>query len=97
MEQLSRLKKQSKEEFNPLETLSCRYLRLSDSNVQTLERLCAEDGVDVGIHPHTNTEKLHIGSEIISGNGNETNMIHTRIDPHGLGFILDNQTAASKN
>jgi len=32
--------------------LNCRYLRLTPSNVKTLEKLCGDAGYDVSYHPH---------------------------------------------
>ncbi|XP_078577359.1 uncharacterized protein LOC144862594 [Branchiostoma floridae x Branchiostoma japonicum] len=45
-------------EFNPLEVLSCRYLRLSATNVETLTDMCRQAGIDPGIHPHMTPEQL---------------------------------------
>ncbi|XP_078666156.1 uncharacterized protein LOC144908447 isoform X1 [Branchiostoma floridae x Branchiostoma belcheri] len=45
-------------EFNPLEVLSCRYLRLSAANVETLTDMCRQAGIDPGIHPHMTPEQL---------------------------------------
>ncbi|XP_070573943.1 uncharacterized protein [Ptychodera flava] len=45
-------------DFNPADTLQCRYLRLTGSNVAALEEMCRKGGVDVEIHPHSNIEDI---------------------------------------
>ncbi|XP_068938914.1 uncharacterized protein C16orf78 homolog [Petaurus breviceps papuanus] len=45
--------------LKPQEVLSCRYLRLSKNNVQTLLRLCREAGMDIDIHPHMNESEMN--------------------------------------
>lgn len=32
--------------------LNCGYLRLTASNIATLEEICSKDGYDVSAHPH---------------------------------------------
>ncbi|XP_048253229.1 uncharacterized protein LOC124119150 [Haliotis rufescens] len=39
--------------FDPMEVLNCTYLRLSRSNVESLERMVRESGRDPGIHAHS--------------------------------------------
>ncbi|PIK46940.1 hypothetical protein BSL78_16200 [Apostichopus japonicus] len=52
-------------EFDPLEALQCRYLRLSPSNIEDLMTACKEAGVEVDfLHPHSNVEDL---SEYVFG------------------------------
>ncbi|XP_064612020.1 uncharacterized protein LOC135475973 [Liolophura sinensis] len=46
--------------FDPLAMLNCGYLRLSKSNVRELERLCREQGIDPGIHAHTDVEDFQL-------------------------------------
>lgn len=41
---------------------SCRYLRLSESNISTLLQLCKESGVDVDIHPHMKDSDIDIAT-----------------------------------
>ncbi|XP_014666264.1 PREDICTED: uncharacterized protein LOC106808180 [Priapulus caudatus] len=54
---LQRLKEQSPgpwaDGINPKELLDCTYLRLSDNNVERLEKMCEDAGMLVGIHPHS--------------------------------------------
>ncbi|XP_027723426.1 uncharacterized protein C16orf78 homolog [Vombatus ursinus] len=45
--------------LKPQEVLSCRYLRLSKNNVQTLINLCKDSGMDVDIHPHMNESEMN--------------------------------------
>ncbi|XP_044515661.1 uncharacterized protein C16orf78 homolog [Gracilinanus agilis] len=45
--------------LKPHEVLSCRYLRLSKNNIQTLLRLCKEAGMDVDIHPHMSESEMN--------------------------------------
>ncbi|CAH1793996.1 unnamed protein product [Owenia fusiformis] len=45
-------KELTKFKFDPVEMLSCRYLRLSKNNVERLTTMCEDSGIDVGIHPH---------------------------------------------
>ncbi|XP_051835768.1 uncharacterized protein C16orf78 homolog [Antechinus flavipes] len=45
--------------LKPEEVLSCRYLRLSKNNIQTLLRLCKEAGMDIDIHPHMNESEMN--------------------------------------
>ncbi|XP_036603889.1 uncharacterized protein C16orf78 homolog isoform X2 [Trichosurus vulpecula] len=45
--------------LKPQEVLSCRYLRLSKNNIQTLIRLCREAGMDIDIHPHMNESEMN--------------------------------------
>ncbi|XP_043838159.1 uncharacterized protein C16orf78 homolog [Dromiciops gliroides] len=45
--------------LKPQEVLSCRYLRLSKNNVQTLLKLCRESGMDIDIHPHMNESEMN--------------------------------------
>ncbi|XP_063951791.1 uncharacterized protein LOC129268540 [Lytechinus pictus] len=44
--------------FDPLQVLRCRYLRLSQSNIDTLLEMCRESGIEVGVHPHMNIEDI---------------------------------------
>ncbi|XP_007474895.2 uncharacterized protein C16orf78 homolog isoform X2 [Monodelphis domestica] len=45
--------------LKPHEVLSCRYLRLSKNNIQTLLKLCKEAGMEVDIHPHMNESEMN--------------------------------------
>ncbi|XP_072488258.1 uncharacterized protein C16orf78 homolog [Notamacropus eugenii] len=45
--------------LQPQEVLSCRYLRLSKNNIQTLLRLCNEAGMNIDIHPHMNESEMN--------------------------------------
>ncbi|KAM9063085.1 uncharacterized protein C16orf78 homolog [Sarcophilus harrisii] len=45
--------------LKPEEVLSCRYLRLSKNNIQTLLRLCKEAGMEIDIHPHMNESEMN--------------------------------------
>ncbi|XP_022107692.1 uncharacterized protein LOC110988477 [Acanthaster planci] len=42
--------------FDPLEALMCRYLRLSSTNVETLEAMCRDAGIEVGAHAYQQIE-----------------------------------------
>ena len=54
--------------FNPLDALMCQYLRLSTSNVETLEQMCREAGLEVDAHPHQQIKNI---SQYVFGIGNE--------------------------
>lgn len=56
-------------ELSPRELLECKYLRLSDSNVQRLESLCREAGMAVDIHPHSHINDV---AAVVFGNKSET-------------------------
>ena len=43
-----------------LQILQCSYLRLSKSNIETLEKMCREQGVDPGIHVHKDVTDYNI-------------------------------------
>ncbi|XP_038067143.1 uncharacterized protein LOC119737117 [Patiria miniata] len=45
--------------FDPMEALMCRYLRLSSTNVETLEEMCREAGIEVGAHAHHQIENAN--------------------------------------
>nr|XP_002132057.1 uncharacterized protein C16orf78-like [Ciona intestinalis] len=42
------------------ELLNCRYLRLTQNNVKTLEDVCQEGGYDVDFHPHVNDQTMEL-------------------------------------
>ncbi|XP_015223929.2 uncharacterized protein [Lepisosteus oculatus] len=48
--------------LHPLEALSCRYLRLTDSNIRTLLEQCRDCGIHVDIHPHMKDSEIDIGT-----------------------------------
>ncbi|XP_025039461.1 uncharacterized protein C16orf78 homolog isoform X2 [Pelodiscus sinensis] len=54
-------------QIRPEEFLSCRYLRLSQSNINTLLQLCKESGVHIEIHPHMKESEIDI-STVLSSN-----------------------------
>uniref|UniRef100_A0A8D0BK17 Uncharacterized protein n=1 Tax=Salvator merianae TaxID=96440 RepID=A0A8D0BK17_SALMN len=45
-------------QIKPEEFLSCRYLRLSQSNIDTLLELCKESGIYVDLHPHMKESEI---------------------------------------
>lgn len=47
-------------DFNPGELLNCSYLRLTHSNVETLENAMREAGKDPGIHAHSKIENIEL-------------------------------------
>ncbi|XP_069113500.1 trichohyalin-like isoform X2 [Argopecten irradians] len=50
--------------FDPLEMLHCCYLRLSKSNIERLEQMVRESGIDPGIHAHSDVTDLDIWQEL---------------------------------
>ena len=46
------------QKIDPVDTLMCRYLRLSALNVETLVEMCNESGIDIGIHPHMSIDDV---------------------------------------
>ncbi|KAL4234644.1 hypothetical protein ACF0H5_006285 [Mactra antiquata] len=46
--------------LDPAQILQCRYLRLSKSNVESLENMLKEQGKDVGIHVHSDVSNTDI-------------------------------------
>lgn len=60
MQLLEELHGKQKPEFTPSEILNCGYLRLSKSNVETLEDMIRESGKDPGIHVHSDTTNINI-------------------------------------
>ncbi|XP_029466492.1 uncharacterized protein C16orf78 homolog [Rhinatrema bivittatum] len=55
---------QSLPHIKPEEILRCRYLRLSDSNISTLLKLCKDSGVHIDIHPHMKESEIDIHTVI---------------------------------
>ncbi|KAJ6665966.1 hypothetical protein lerEdw1_000870 [Lerista edwardsae] len=53
--------------IKPEEILSCRYLRLSQNNINTLLELCKESGVYIDLHPHMKESDID-ASTILSSN-----------------------------
>uniref|UniRef100_A0A8C5R9T2 Uncharacterized protein n=1 Tax=Laticauda laticaudata TaxID=8630 RepID=A0A8C5R9T2_LATLA len=53
---------QSLPEIKPEEILSCRYLRLSQSNIETLLELCKESGIYIDLHPHMKESEIDVSS-----------------------------------
>lgn len=53
--------------IKPEEILSCRYLRLSQNNINTLLELCKESGVYIDLHPHMKESDIDV-STILSSN-----------------------------
>ncbi|XP_019391683.1 PREDICTED: uncharacterized protein C16orf78 homolog [Crocodylus porosus] len=53
-------------QIRPEEFLSCRYLRLSQSNINTLLQLCKESGVCMEIHPHMKESEININTVLSS-------------------------------
>ncbi|XP_014379320.1 uncharacterized protein C16orf78 homolog [Alligator sinensis] len=53
-------------QIRPEEFLSCRYLRLSQSNINTLLQLCKESGVHMEIHPHMKESEININTVLSS-------------------------------
>ncbi|XP_060110270.1 uncharacterized protein C16orf78 homolog [Heteronotia binoei] len=58
-------------QIRPEEILSCRYLRLSQSNIETLVSLCKESGIDIDIHPHMKESEINI-TTVLSSNPSRT-------------------------
>ncbi|XP_077166676.1 uncharacterized protein C16orf78 homolog isoform X2 [Paroedura picta] len=58
-------------QIRPEEILSCRYLRLSQSNIDTLLDLCRESGIDIDIHPHMKESDINI-TTVLSSNPSRT-------------------------
>ncbi|XP_061450687.1 uncharacterized protein C16orf78 homolog [Rhineura floridana] len=54
-------------EIKPEEFLSCRYLRLSQSNINTLLKLCKESGIYIDLHPHMKESDIDV-SKVLSSN-----------------------------
>ncbi|XP_033014848.1 uncharacterized protein C16orf78 homolog [Lacerta agilis] len=52
-------------EIKPEEFLSCRYLRLSQSNIDTLLKLCKEAGIYIDLHPHMKASDIDV-SKVLS-------------------------------
>ncbi|XP_029140511.1 uncharacterized protein C16orf78 homolog [Protobothrops mucrosquamatus] len=48
--------------IKPEEILSCRYLRLSQSNIDTLLELCKESGIYIDLHPHMKESEIDVSS-----------------------------------
>ncbi|MRA76128.1 DUF4638 domain-containing protein, partial [Bacillus thuringiensis] len=44
--------------FDPVGTLNCRYLRLSENNVKELLDMCDKQDIKVGIHGHMTEEEV---------------------------------------
>ncbi|KAI0228037.1 hypothetical protein LSAT2_021479 [Lamellibrachia satsuma] len=44
--------------FDPVGTLNCRYLRLSENNVKELTEMCESQGIKIGIHGHMTQEQV---------------------------------------
>ncbi|XP_067650986.1 uncharacterized protein [Haliotis asinina] len=49
-----------KVELDPMEVLNCSYLRLSKSNIESLERMVRESGRDPGIHAHSDVTDFEL-------------------------------------
>ena len=60
------LGRDNKGTINPEELLNCSYLRLSKSNVETLEQLMREKGVNPGIHAHFDVSNYDVFAAIKS-------------------------------
>ncbi|XP_054856244.1 uncharacterized protein C16orf78 homolog [Eublepharis macularius] len=58
-------------QIRPEEILSCRYLRLSQSNIDTLLELCRESGIYIDIHPHMKESDINV-STVLSSNPSRT-------------------------
>nr|XP_056718353.1 uncharacterized protein C16orf78 homolog [Euleptes europaea] len=58
-------------QIHPEEILSCRYLRLSQSNINTLLELCRESGIYIDIHPHMKESEIDV-STVLSSNPSRT-------------------------
>ncbi|XP_015263322.1 PREDICTED: uncharacterized protein C16orf78 homolog, partial [Gekko japonicus] len=58
-------------QIRPEEILSCRYLRLSQSNIDTLLDLCKESGIDIDIHPHMKESDINV-TTVLSSNPSRT-------------------------
>ncbi|KAJ7311838.1 hypothetical protein JRQ81_006150 [Phrynocephalus forsythii] len=52
--------------IKPEEILSCRYLRLSQSNIDTLLALCKESGIYIDLHPHMKESDIDVSSVLSS-------------------------------
>ncbi|XP_060080674.1 uncharacterized protein LOC132560032 [Ylistrum balloti] len=51
-------------EFDPMEMLQCGYLRLSKSNIDRLEHMVRDLGIDPGIHAHSDVSDHDIWQEL---------------------------------
>ncbi|XP_053127260.1 uncharacterized protein C16orf78 homolog isoform X2 [Hemicordylus capensis] len=58
-------------QIKPEEILSCRYLRLSQSNISTLLELCKESGIYIDLHPHMKESDID-ASTILSSSPSKT-------------------------
>ncbi|XP_069505772.1 uncharacterized protein C16orf78 homolog isoform X4 [Ambystoma mexicanum] len=54
--------------IKPEEILRCRYLRLSQNNINTLLRLCKDSGMHVDIHPHMKESDIDVNTVMSSTN-----------------------------
>ncbi|XP_078525983.1 uncharacterized protein C16orf78 homolog isoform X2 [Lissotriton helveticus] len=52
--------------IRPEEILRCRYLRLSQNNINTLLKLCRESGLDVDLHPHMKESDIDLNAVMCS-------------------------------
>lgn len=50
--------------MNPLEALHCKWIRLSKDQVATLEKLCRDQGIEPGIHAHSDVANIDVFREI---------------------------------
>lgn len=50
--------------MNPLEALHCKWIRLSKDQVATLEKLCRDQGIEPGIHAHSDVTNIDVFREI---------------------------------
>nr|XP_060644274.1 uncharacterized protein C16orf78 homolog [Anolis sagrei ordinatus] len=58
-------------QIKPEEILSCRYLRLSQSNIDTLLDLCKESGIHVDLHPHMKESDIDVSTVLSSSTSRE--------------------------
>ncbi|XP_044283997.1 uncharacterized protein C16orf78 homolog [Varanus komodoensis] len=56
-------------QMKPEEILSCRYLRLSQSNIDTLLELCKESGIFIDLHPHMKESDIDVMTVLSSNPG----------------------------
>ena len=72
------LKTADTQKFDPVEMLSCRYLRLSKNNVEELTEMCHRASIDVGVHSHLPNECIDLMEYLAEGSSNHAS--ETEID-----------------
>ncbi|XP_077866584.1 uncharacterized protein LOC102808756 [Saccoglossus kowalevskii] len=75
------LKDAGNTEVSAQDMLNCRYLRLTDSNIETLEHMCLDAGAPMGIHHHSKVDDV---AAIVFGKSSDNDIVSNNVSVHKL-------------